>query len=142
MIGSKTRSVAGNWALRGMAALALVAAMGLIQGCIVETSSTPACANSRLAFDWVVTEGGFSVTCPPGSQVGIIIDNDSMRDKFPCTPHQAVTAPVQGGVRHSVSFFLLDAAENTLSSLENVPVDFGCGVNQTLTDTVEFSLTP
>jgi hypothetical protein len=126
-----------------MAALALVAATGLMQGCIIETSSTPSCPDSRLVFQWVVTASGAQVSCPAGSKVGIIVDDETMTDVFPCVNGEATTAPVQGGVTHSVSFFLLSSDERTtFSSLENVPVPFGCGVNQTLSDVVEFSLTP
>jgi len=144
---SKTRGFVSSGWKRGLAVLGLVVAGGLMQGCIIESSSSPpANCDSALTIQWMVTEGGVSVACPAGSIVTVMVDNSSMIVDFPCTAHAGTTpATLTGNVTHNVSFYLMSdntSAAQTLSKLENVPVPVGCGVTQQLSSPVEFSLTP
>ena len=97
-----------------------------------------ACA-ANVAAEWVLTENGVQVSCQPGDEVDINIDN--MSATFACSAGAGTTASLAGGVSYNIDLTLFDAANNTLSQTQTMSVFVPCG---TITDIglVEFSLTP
>src|SRR3954463_15196035 len=65
---SKTGDI-GSVMKRGIAVLGLVAVVGLVEGCIIDTDPGPpaVCLDSSITFDWVITANGISRSC---AQVG------------------------------------------------------------------------
>jgi hypothetical protein len=142
---SKIRGFRGvRWG-RGLTVLGLLVAGGLMQGCIIETSSGPpaVCLDSAITFDWVITANGITRSCAQAgaTTVSIRVDDNSMIADFACSALAGTTVPVTGGVRHTLDFQLTDSAGNVLSELNAVPFTTLCGGVSDVGN-VEFSLTP
>jgi len=140
---SKTGDI-GSVMKRGIAVLGLVAVVGLVEGCIIDTDPGPpaVCLDSSITFDWVITANGISRSCAQvgATTVSIMVDNMMMIADFDCSAFAGTTQPVIGGVSHAVSLALSDAGGNILSELAPTHITTRCGG---ITDlgTVEFSLT-
>jgi hypothetical protein len=140
---SKTRGFGGGGWMRGLAVVGLVVAGGLMQGCIIETSSNPpASCDSNITVKWFISAANITRSCAEvgGKTVSMLVDDDTMIVDFPCTALAGTTPLVQGNRTHTIAMQLTDASGNVLSQLDPVAIPVGCGVVADV-GTVEFSLT-
>jgi hypothetical protein len=95
--------------------------------------------SANVAAEWVLTENGVQVSCQPGDEVDLNVDD--MTATFACSAGAGTTASLAGGVSHDIDLTLFDAANNSLSQTQTMRVFVACGA---ITDIglVEFSLTP
>ncbi len=95
--------------------------------------------SANVAAEWVLTENGVQVSCQPGDEVDINVDD--MSATFACSAGAGTTASLAGGVNHDIDLTLFDASSNSLSQTQTMRVFVACDA---ITDIglVEFSLTP
>ena len=122
----------------GMRTMMLVALAAVSMGAVGCGGGSSGCSAS-VAAEWVLTENGVQVSCQPGDEVDINVDD--MSATFPCSAAGGTTASLAGGVNHDIDLTLFDASSNTLSQTQTMRVFVACGA---ITDLglVEFSLTP
>ena len=116
-----------------LAALAAVAMVGV--GCGGGSSG----CSADVAAEWVLTENGAQVSCVPGDEVDINVNDLSAT--FPCSAGAGTTPALAGGVYHNISLTLFDASSTPLSQTQTMSVFVACGATTDI-GVVEFSLTP
>ena len=94
---------------------------------------------AQVTAEWIVTEKGVVVSCVPGDEVDLNVDN--MTATFSCAAGAGTTPTLAGGISHNIDLTLFDASNNVLSQTQTMAVFLPCGA---ITDIgqVEFSLTP
>jgi hypothetical protein len=94
---------------------------------------------ANVTAEWIVTQNSVVVSCLPGDEVDLNIDD--MSATFACAAGAGTTPAVAGGISHNIDLTLFDASNNVLSQTQSMSVFLPCG---TITDIgqVEFSLTP
>jgi hypothetical protein len=123
----------------GMQRIALVALAAVSMGVVGCGGGGSNACSASVAAEWVLTENGVQVSCEPGDEVDINVDD--MSATFACSAGAGTTASLAGGVSYNIDLTLFDAASNTLSQTQTMSVFLPCGA---ITDIglVEFSLTP
>lgn len=122
----------------GLPKIALVALAAVSTGTFGCGGGSNACS-ANVAAEWVLTENGVQVSCVPGDEVDINVDN--MSATFACSDGGGTTASLAGGVNHNIDLTLFDASSTSLSQTQTMSVFVPCGVT-TVIGLVEFSLTP
>jgi hypothetical protein len=122
----------------GMHTIALVALAAVSMGAVGCGGGSSGCSAS-VAAEWVLTENGVQVSCQPGDEVDINVDD--MSATFACSAGAGTTASLAGGVNHNIDLTLFDASNNSLSQTQTMSVFVACNAI-TVIGLVEFSLTP
>ena len=122
----------------GLHKIVLVALAAISTGAVGCGGSSNACS-ANVAAEWILTENGVQVSCQPGDEVDINVDN--MSATFACSAGGGTTASLAGGVNHNIDLTLFDASSTSLSQTQTMSVFVPCGVT-THIGLVEFSLTP
>jgi len=122
----------------GLQKLALIALAALAGGALGCGGGGSSCL-ANVAAEWFVTENNAQVSCLPGDEVDINVDD--MSATFACSAGAGTTPALAGGFNRNISLTLFDASSNVLSQTPTHAVFVACGA---ITDIgqVEFSLTP
>jgi hypothetical protein len=122
----------------GMHKITLVALAAVSIGAVGCGGGSNTCS-ANVTAAWVLTENGVQVSCQPGDEVDINVDD--MSAPFACSAGAGTTPSLAGGVNHNIDLTLFDASNNTLSQTQSMTMFVACGAIADL-GVVEFSLTP
>jgi hypothetical protein len=119
----------GSELRKGLAVLALVVAVGVVPGCIIDGGSPGVCSEGEIRTSWILTNSSGPVQCLPGDTVSVQVDDQSMIKDFACSAFGGPTPAVQGGVVHVLTYTLADGGGNVLATAGPISISVPCGAS-------------